>query len=117
MAAPNLTRMSVDELLTLRERVSAQLETRRHQLEQEISRLQSDTPPSRSGRGSALLGRKVPPKYRGPQGETWSGRGATPRWLAALLKQGRKRDDFAITKIPTSTKRTAAKKRRKRKKK
>ncbi len=35
-------------------------------------------------------------KYRGPNGETWSGRGLTPRWLAALVSQGRTKEDFAI---------------------
>ena len=38
----------------------------------------------------------VPPKYRGPNEETWSGRGLTPRWLATLLAQGRKKEEFAI---------------------
>jgi DNA-binding protein H-NS len=38
----------------------------------------------------------VPAKYRGPNDETWSGRGLTPRWLAALLAQGRKMEEFAI---------------------
>lgn len=38
----------------------------------------------------------VPAKYRGPNGEAWSGRGLTPRWLAALVAQGRKKEDFAI---------------------
>jgi len=44
------------------------------------------------GGGSALKGRKVPPKYRGPSGETWAGRGARPRW------GGKKLDDFLIDK-------------------
>lgn len=38
----------------------------------------------------------VAAKYRGPNGEVWSGRGLTPRWLAALLAQGRKKEEFAI---------------------
>ena len=38
----------------------------------------------------------VAPKYRGPNEETWSGRGLTPRWLATLLAQGRKKEEFAI---------------------
>lgn len=38
----------------------------------------------------------VPAKYHGPNGETWSGRGLTPRWLAALVTQGKKKEDFAI---------------------
>lgn len=35
-------------------------------------------------------------KYRGPNGETWSGRGLTPRWLSALVAQGRAKEEFAI---------------------
>ncbi len=35
-------------------------------------------------------------KYRGPNGEVWSGRGLTPRWLAALVAQGKTREEFAI---------------------
>lgn len=38
----------------------------------------------------------VAAKYRGPNGETWSGRGLTPRWLATLVAQGRTKEDFAI---------------------
>jgi DNA-binding protein H-NS len=36
------------------------------------------------------------PKYRDDNGNTWSGRGATPKWLAAYEAEGRKREDFAI---------------------
>jgi DNA-binding protein H-NS len=38
----------------------------------------------------------VAAKFRGPNGETWSGRGLTPRWLAALLAQGKTKDEFAV---------------------
>jgi DNA-binding protein H-NS len=38
----------------------------------------------------------VAAKYRGPNGESWSGRGLTPRWLAALLALGKTKDDFAV---------------------
>lgn len=38
----------------------------------------------------------APAKFRGPSGETWSGRGLMPRWLAALVAQGRTKDEFAI---------------------
>ncbi len=40
----------------------------------------------------------VPAKYRGPNDEAWSGRGITPKWLAALVAQGRKKEDFLIKK-------------------
>src|SRR5262245_26624098 len=49
-------------------------------------------------RGSPLRGRKVPPKYRSPSGDTWAGRGARPRWLVAAIKDGKKLDDFLIDK-------------------
>jgi DNA-binding protein H-NS len=38
----------------------------------------------------------APAKYRGPNGETWSGRGLMPRWLAALVAQGQAKESFAI---------------------
>lgn len=41
-----------------------------------------------ASRGAAKGGR-VPAKYRGPNGEAWSGRGKQPRWLAALVAEGR----------------------------
>jgi len=41
-------------------------------------------------RGRRLKGRKVAPKYRGPNGETWAGRGARPRWMQEAIKQGKK---------------------------
>jgi DNA-binding protein H-NS len=57
-------------------------------------------------------GIKVAPKYRGPNGETWAGRGATPKWLTALMKEGRKPEEFLIArpgKAAASRKRPAAK--------
>ncbi|MEP6633716.1 MAG: H-NS histone family protein [Luteimonas sp.] len=43
---------------------------------------------------------KVPAKYRNPVNtkETWSGRGKQPRWMAALIKKGKKQADFLIKK-------------------
>lgn len=38
----------------------------------------------------------VAAKFRGPNGETWSGRGLTPRWLSALVAQGRSKEEFAV---------------------
>ena len=35
-------------------------------------------------------------KYRGPNGEEWSGRGLQPRWLSALIAVGRTKEEFAI---------------------
>ena len=41
-------------------------------------------------------GQVVAAKYRGPNGEVWSGRGLPPRWLATLIATGRTKEDFAI---------------------
>lgn len=45
---------------------------------------------------SATAGSSVAAKYRGPNGETWSGRGLMPKWLSALVAQGRTKQEFAI---------------------
>jgi DNA-binding protein H-NS len=96
--------MDVDALLALRADIDKRLIQKRSELEKQLSRLGAESGGaarnSRTGlaRRSALKGRKVPPKYRGPGGETWAGRGARPRWLSALIRQGRKLDEFAIDK-------------------
>jgi DNA-binding protein H-NS len=38
----------------------------------------------------------IPSKYRGPNGEEWSGRGNTPKWLTALEATGRTKNEFLI---------------------
>lgn len=40
----------------------------------------------------------VAAKYQGPGGDTWSGRGLTPRWLSALIAQGKRKEEFLIKK-------------------
>jgi len=48
-------------------------------------------------RTSANKGTKVAAKYRHPEsGQTWTGRGIPPKWLAAELAQGRTREEFRI---------------------
>ena len=38
-----------------------------------------------------------PVKYRNADtGDTWTGRGRTPTWLAALEAQGRRREEFLV---------------------
>jgi DNA-binding protein H-NS len=39
-------------------------------------------------------GIKLKPKYVGPNGETYTGRGPTPGWLKALEAKGHKRDRY-----------------------
>ncbi|HET8743975.1 MAG TPA: H-NS histone family protein [Ramlibacter sp.] len=41
--------------------------------------------------------KSAPIKYRGPNGETWSGgRGRKPQWVVQALKEGRNLEDFAV---------------------
>ena len=113
MATVNLSRMTVEELMDLRRRVEETLHKRRAELGKQLERLGRAIAVVGGARvvgggGSALKGRKVPPKYRGPSGETWAGRGAKPRWLVAAIKGGKKLDDFMIDK----TARKGRKKRR-----
>ena len=42
------------------------------------------------------IGAKRAAKYRGPNGEEWSGRGRMPNWLVALEAEGRGREEFLI---------------------
>jgi DNA-binding protein H-NS len=115
----NLDGMSLDELLAERDRVASAIAKRvkveRAELQSRIAALKdlgarSDTgtrrraPAKRNGSRPAgvkrkahpLKGVKAEPKYRGPGGELWSGRGLAPRWLAALEQKGRKRDSYLI---------------------
>lgn len=41
-------------------------------------------------------GQPVPAKYRGPNGEEWSGRGRPPNWLAALEAEGQGRERYRL---------------------
>jgi DNA-binding protein H-NS len=99
MAKVNLSGMNVEALMDLRMRVDEMLVEHRAKLIEQLERIAmvGRLRIVRGGR-SVLKGRKVPPKYRGPSGETWAGRGARPVWLVAAIKRGKKLDDFLIDK-------------------
>ena len=42
------------------------------------------------------LGAKLPVKFRDDSGNTWTGRGSTPRWLAQAIASGKAREDFEV---------------------
>ena len=88
----NLSSMSVDALLKLRDDIDKALDRKATELRSQLSMLGRPA----IQRGSRLKGRKVPPKYRSPSGETWAGRGARPRWLVAAIKRGKKMEHFLI---------------------
>ena len=95
--------MTVEALMDLRKRVDEMLRERRAEIETQLERMDRAIAVAGGARvvrggGSALKGKKVPPKYRGPSGETWAGRGVRPRWLVAAIKGGKKLDDLLIDK-------------------
>jgi DNA-binding protein H-NS len=108
MRRPKFKSLSLDQLVDLRDTVtgwiSKKAQSARAELEAKLQTLgdgvisgggkRRGRPPGRS----KLKGQKVAPKYRNPKdrSEIWAGRGATPRWLRAELKKGRKLESFAI---------------------
>jgi len=106
--------MSFSELTGLRDQInrilSSKIDTERSELQKRLAALDEigggsgnrvrkgrvGPPGSTGNRRGARPGTKVKPKYRGPNGELWSGRGNAPRWLAALEKAGKKRESYLI---------------------
>ena len=73
-----------------------------------IKDLQSTKVKSKPGRKSKVAATEKPAKvrkattavaakYRGPNSETWSGRGLTPKWLASLVAQGHTKEQYLIS--------------------
>jgi|SRR5262245_9513416 len=110
MANASLRRMSIDELLKLRDDVGNVLDRKAKELGDQLARLGGEAPLVKRGRGSTLRGRKVPVKFRDQSGNTWAGRGAMPVWLREKIKAGAKLQDFAVDK--KAAPRKARKKRR-----
>jgi DNA-binding protein H-NS len=114
----SLKKMSVDQLIALRDQIQSVLATKiakeQADLQKQIDALAKlgGIPGRANGRAMngqtrrrrsvkaakshAAKGKKVAPKFRGPGGETWSGRGLAPRWLAELEAKGKKRESFLI---------------------
>jgi DNA-binding protein H-NS len=112
--------MSVGNLVELRGQIEPHLAQRRKDLEQQLSRISGYITKTSNGarKPNPAKGIKVKPKYRGPKGETWAGRGMRPVWLAALMKEGHKLEEYAIggkqaaARKKVATKRSAKKKRK-----
>jgi DNA-binding protein H-NS len=98
-----LEKMPIDELWELHEEVAtalaAKMTAEKEVLEYRLSQLlrQFD-----GGQKRETSERRpypaVTPKFRNPDqpSETWAGRGKQPRWLTALLKSGKRIDEFRI---------------------
>jgi len=84
--------MNVEALLNLRNQIDERLVELRAELEKQLAAIAGQPKP----KGKSLKGKKVPPKYRSPSGETWAGRGARPKWMVEALKKGKKMESFLI---------------------
>jgi DNA-binding protein H-NS len=102
MNEQKLTAMSVEDLIALRENIDNALKQRlsdaKRDLQDKLAKLERYMGGPSPARRGVKKGTKVDPKYRGPNGETWAGRGARPKWLAALMKQGHKMEEFSVRK-------------------
>ncbi len=52
--------------------------------------------PAKLGRSHPSAGKKVDPKFKDTNGNTWTGRGVKPRWLSSALANGATLQSFAI---------------------
>lgn len=104
----DLANYSFDELQEIRKQIEAEIEARKAH---EIEALRMKVNESAQSLGvsvAELLGvshtrRQTkhvrgpqPPKYRGPNGELWSGKGPAPKWMKPLLAKGKTKADFLI---------------------
>ena len=105
MAAINVDKLPLKELLDLEIRVKKAIvsarERERNEVRQEMLALAAKRGLSISdvfGGGRSTKGSKVAVKFHNPDNpeDTWTGRGRQPKWLVAALKKGAKLDDFAV---------------------
>jgi DNA-binding protein H-NS len=123
MNIAQLKKMDAGQLLELRAEIDhileAKVSTERNALLSQLAKLDSfdgtkrrGRPPG-GGRSHPLRGKTVAPKFRGPDGETWTGRGLRPKWLTALIEEGHQLEEFAIGDEARATKKNKKAQKRK----
>ena len=105
--ALDLAQLTLEELQALKERVDVALQDSR-QRALEALRISIEGAAATLGisprellrfeepRRTAHKRGQQPVRYRGPNGEEWSGKGPAPRWMKPLLAQGKTKADFLI---------------------
>jgi DNA-binding protein H-NS len=105
MAAINVDKLQLKELLDLEARVKKAIVTAREREKTEVLQEMRALAQKRGlsiadvfGGARGSKGSKVAVKFRNPDNpdDTWTGRGRQPKWLVAALKKGAKIDDFAL---------------------
>jgi DNA-binding protein H-NS len=89
--------LSNEALCKLRDEIADLLNSRAEALRREADQLTGSGPAAEDANRGATS-RRVAPKYRGPHGETWTGRGLKPRWLNEAINEGMQPSDFLIDK-------------------
>ncbi len=101
---------SFDELLEIKKEIDSEVESRKaKEIEVLRARVSESAqtlgvsiaelfglPPQPVKRETKHPRGKQPPRYRGPGGEEWSGRGPAPRWMKPYLAKGKTKQDFLI---------------------
>jgi DNA-binding protein H-NS len=96
-----------EEILEIKRDVDAEVESRKAKEVDDLRAKVTDTAKTLGVSVEELFGLrgrrqtkhpkgKQPAKYRGPNGEEWSGRGPAPRWMKPLLVKGKTKQDFLI---------------------
>ena len=108
MAAINVEKLSLKELIALEAKLAASIATARQKERAEIKSKVAELAESHGfsvselfggpGRGNGRKKSVSIAKYANPDDktDTWTGRGRKPNWLLARLKKGAKLSDFAI---------------------
>ena len=107
MAAINVDKMSLKELVALDEKIQGALVQARKKAHGEVKQKLTDLAGEHGfslnelfggGRGPGKQKAVGVAKYANPENksDTWTGRGRKPNWLVGRLKKGAKVDDFEI---------------------
>ena len=104
---PNIDNLSLADLNELASRIQKAIAARKDEAKTEtlnklkalaategfsLDELMGKAPGGRRQRSDK--GVKLKPKYVGPNGEIYTGRGPTPKWLRSLERKGEKREKF-----------------------
>ncbi len=104
---PNLDNLSLSDLNELATRVQKAIASKKDEAKAEtlsklkalasaegfsLDELMGKGPGGRRQRSDK--GVKLKPKYIGPNGEIYTGRGPTPKWLKSLERKGEKREKY-----------------------
>jgi DNA-binding protein H-NS len=104
----NVAGYSFEELQEIREHIDAEIESRKaHEIEALRARVNEGALAlgisvhelfgvSRGKRETKHPRGPQPAKYKGPNGELWSGKGPAPKWMKPLLAKGKTKADFLI---------------------